>query len=303
MKSTRLTLVVIPALLLAAIVAPFVLFWGDLPNPMAVHWNLSGTPDGSMPPLALAALLAVLFAAIWWAIGVAVSREPGEGPSFIAGLFFFGALMAAVQWTAVLANRDIAEWRAADEFGWFQIALVVGAGLLAGAIGWFLAGGRVVAETHAQEEPITMDVDSDGMLWSGSARGWVTTVAAAAVIIAGVIQWNWITVGLVVVGVVVLVFAEVRLTIGPSKAVISLGWLGVPWRTIPINTITRADVEDVSPLSYGGWGYRGRPGVRAFVIRKGEGIRLTRTGKPDLVVTVDDAARGTALINSMRRVA
>ena len=51
MKSTRLTLVVIPALLLAAIVAPFVLFWGDLPNPMAVHWNLTGTPDGSMPPL------------------------------------------------------------------------------------------------------------------------------------------------------------------------------------------------------------------------------------------------------------
>ena len=61
-------------------------------------------------------------------------------------------------------------------------------------------------------------------------------------------------------------------------------------------------VEEISPLSYGGWGYRGRPGVRAFVIRKGDGVRLARTGKPDVVVTVDDAARGVALINSMQRV-
>ena len=94
-------------------------------------------------------------------------------------------------------------------------------------------------------------------------------------------------------------FAEVRLTIGPGGAVVALGPLGFPYRRITLGEVTRADVEDVSPLSYGGWGYRGRPGGRAFVIRGGEGVRMTRVGKPDLIVTVDDAATGAATLNSL----
>ena len=139
----------------------------------------------------------------------------------------------------------------------------------------------------------------EGIVWSGGARGWVTTVAGLGVVGAGLAQWSWITVALVAVGLIVLVFAEVRLTIGSRGAVVSMGWLGIPWRTIPIESIAGGDVEKVSPISYGGWGYRGRPGVRAIIVRGGEGIRLHRRDKPDLVVTVGDAATGAAVINSM----
>ncbi len=52
-------------------------------------------------------------------------------------------------------------------------------------------------------------------------------------------------------------------------------------------------------MSYGGWGYRIRPGMRAIVTRGGEGLRLVGEGKADLVVTVDDAQTGAGLINSM----
>ena len=52
-------------------------------------------------------------------------------------------------------------------------------------------------------------------------------------------------------------------------------------------------------MSYGGWGYRVRPGVRAIVIRGGEGLRIGRTNKADLVVTVDDAATGAGLVNAL----
>lgn len=66
-----------------------------------------------------------------------------------------------------------------------------------------------------------------------------------------------------------------------------------------MSAISQAEVETVAPMSYGGWGYRLRPGVRAIVTRGGAGLRLVRDGKADLVLTVDDAPTGAGLINSM----
>ena len=66
-----------------------------------------------------------------------------------------------------------------------------------------------------------------------------------------------------------------------------------------MDVIERAEVEQVNPMAYGGWGYRLRPGVRAIVTRGGESLRLVRAEKADLVLTVDDAATGAGVINSM----
>ena len=66
-----------------------------------------------------------------------------------------------------------------------------------------------------------------------------------------------------------------------------------------MEAMERAEVEQVNPMAYGGWGYRLRPGVRAVVTRGGEALRLVRTGKADLVLTVDDAATGAGVINSI----
>ncbi len=104
---------------------------------------------------------------------------------------------------------------------------------------------------------------------------------------------------MVALGALVLVFAEVRSTVAKRGVVVSLGWLGVPSWTVPMNTIERAEVEQVNPMAYGGWGYRLRPGVKAIVTRGGESLRLVRSDKADLVLTVDDAATGAGVINSM----
>jgi hypothetical protein len=104
---------------------------------------------------------------------------------------------------------------------------------------------------------------------------------------------------LLTIAVVGLLLAQVRLTAGPGGAVVALGPLGIPYVRIPLDEVASAAVEEVTPLAYGGWGYRVRPGVRAFVIRAGQGVRLRRTGKPDLVITVDDAERGAGVVNAL----
>jgi hypothetical protein len=169
--------------------------------------------------------------------------------------------------------------------------------------GWQLAGGKAIERTPAATSMPDLDIDEPGAaIWSGRGSGWVLQLVGAALIVIGLATWSWSTVVLILLGMVVLVFAEVRVTVGHKGAVVSLGWLGIPSWTVPMSSISRAEVETVNPMAYGGWGYRLRPGVRAFVTRSGESLRLVRDDKADLVLTVDDASTGAGLLNSMRGV-
>ena len=64
----RWTVLLGPALVLAGIVLPMALTWDELPNSMATHWDLGGTPNGHMPPMALLLVLGGIFVAMWLAV-------------------------------------------------------------------------------------------------------------------------------------------------------------------------------------------------------------------------------------------
>ncbi len=295
-----LNLWVVPALLLGAIVLPLLLYWGDLPNPMATHWDLGGDPNGTMPPLALLIVLGGIYLAMYFAVTRVVARTPDEGPSFIAGLFGVGALLAAVSWFSVLANRDETSWESASGFGLLQAFFVLGIALVAGVVGWLSAGGLSVERQPPSTAVPALEMAEPGAaIWSGRGNGRVLQLIGAAVIVLGIATWGWSTLVLLALGLLVLVFAEVRATVSQRGVVVSLGWLGVPSWTVPMSDITQAEVETVRPMAYGGWGYRLRPGVRAVITRGGGALRLVREGRADLVLTVDDAQTGAGLINSM----
>ena len=78
------------------------------------------------------------------------------------------------------------------------------------------------------------------------------------------------------------------------------GLVGVARYRIPLERIVGADVVDVVPLEYGGWGLRlSRRGEIAVVLRGGPGLRVERRGGRPLVVTVDDAATGAGLLRAL----
>ncbi len=296
----RLTLVVIPALVLALLGAIAAAFWSDLPDPMAIHWGINGEPNGSAPRLVAFGLLAVIHAAIAVAVYGAVRRSPREGPSFTAGLFAISALLLGIAFLMVGANQGKADWRDADEVGLLHILAVILAGLVLGAVGWVVAGGRAAAAQGDSAPRPHLDVAApSSAVWSGRGIGKVTTLIGVAVIVAGLVVWGWSGLGLVVVGLVALLFAVVRVTVSGSHMVVSLGWWGYPSWRVPLDSVAGAHVEKVNPMAYGGWGYRVRPGVRAVVVRAGDAVRVERSEGADLVYTVDDAERGAGLINSI----
>ena len=305
MKTSRawLNLLVVPVLLFALIVLPFGLYWGDLPNPMAVHWDLGGNPNGALPPLGLLVLLAAMFVAIHWSVSRALTLTPYEAPSFVAGLFGLGALLAGISWLSVLANRGQATWETAEGMGLVEIGGVLIVAALFGFVGWLLAGHRSVERTPATESVPALDIAEPGAaVWSSRGSGRVLQIGGLVLIGIGLATWGWTTLVMVILGLVVLVFAEVRVTVSQKGAVISLGWLGLISWTVPLSEISAAELETISPMSYGGWGYRLRPGVKAVITRRGEAVRLIRPDSDDLVVTVDDAKTGAGLINSILRV-
>lgn len=296
----RVTLMVIPFLLVVALGALFITSWSDLPEPMAIHWGISGEPDGSFPRLATAGLLIVLFVAVWFAVYRSVRRSPHEASSFVAGLFAIGGLLVGAAWLMIQANEGRADWRAAGEFGLLRAVGLVVFAVVAGAIGWFAAGGRSVPqEVDPGSLPRLELAEPENAIWSGRGIGKPTTAIGVAIILAGLITWGWAGIGLVAVGIVALAFAAVRVTVSRNHLVVSLGWWGYPSWRVPIESVVSADVEKVNPMAYGGWGYRIRPGVRAVVIRSGDGIRITRRKGPDLIYTVDDAERGAGLVNAI----
>lgn len=295
-----LTLGVVPTLLLGLIVLPFVLYWGELPNPMAIHWNFAGDPDGSMPPLVMLLTVAGIFAAVHLAVTRIVARAPYETPSSIAVLYAVAAVLGGVAWLPVLASRNQISWNDADSVGLIQITMLVVAAGAAGSAGWFLAGGRSAGTSGIATTSPLLDVAEPGhTIWSGRGTGKPFYAVGAAVMVAGLVTWGWSTLALIVVGLVILTFTEVRVTVSRRGVVVSLGWMGFPSWTVPLRAISEAHVETVSPMAYGGWGYRIRPGVRAVVIRGGEALRLVREDKADLVLTVDDAETGAGLVNAI----
>jgi hypothetical protein len=295
------TIVLIPGLLLAAIVIPMAVAWSEFPDSMATHWGFDGTPNGHMPPSVLILLMAGIVGAMWVAVWSAARRMPFEARSFIAGLIAVGGLLVVVTIVTVNANRGVAHWQDAGDFNGLHIVLAVIVAIALGAFGWWVAGppaatrnnDLVVAGPMADLDPSTNPV------WSGRGRGTVLIVIGLIMLSIAIALWSVVSLVLLAITLLVLVFSEVRATISSRGVVVSLGWLGIPSWLVPLQTISGAEIEDVSPLAYGGWGYRVRPGARGVIVRGGASLRLSRIDRPDLVLTVDDAERGAGVLNAL----
>ena len=291
-----MVVVVVPALVMFGVLLPLVAFWLRYPDPLAVHWGFSGPPNGEMPLLVYAALVAAGMILNWGAL-VAGAREAMPSAPLTAVTYFIMGLLAAVNAQIVIANLDAASWEAAADMSVPLFAVVLLAGAIAGAIGWFAAGG-----SHGVPVDVPLaEASAPTKNWSGSAsNGWVATGAVLPVLVVLFVDPIW-TILMVAIAILMVAFSSVRVEADEQGVTVDIGPFGWPRSQIPIEEITGAAAFDVKPMAYGGWGYRVRSGVRAFIIRSGPAIRIERSQGPDTLVTVDDAAVGAASIGALAR--
>lgn len=292
-SSTRAHLVrwVVPAVVLVALVLPPLAVAGRLPEPIAIHWDLSGTPNGQGPWWVVTALVGVLWCGGWWAL---LSGQLQRWT--VTHVYALGGALLVSHSTGLWANVDRSSWHAAQLDGSALLLAALG-GIAAGAAsGWALAGPD---EPPVAAAPASAGLASgDDGVWHGSAHNrWLPALASIAALVAVLTRS---AVPLFAVGVLVLVavfFCRVRVLAGPTGVTLRLGLLGWPRRHLPLDRIETARSVGVQPLAYGGWGWRRRPGRTAVVIRRGEALELPRTAGPTVVITVDDADTAAGLIN------
>ncbi len=270
---------------------PLVWFSSRYPDPIAVHWGVTGPPNGEMPFLAYVVLLAGGMLLTWAALAAGARRSMPSAP-LTAVTYFIMGLLAAVNAQIVVANLDAASWPAAAPMSVVYVIAVVAIGVAAAAAGWFLAGG---SSGVTVDEPLA-PVAPSAAPWSGSAfNGWVTLIGALPIL--GVLFFDpiWLIL-FVAIAIVGVAFSSVTVDVDESGVTVRIGPFGWPSHHIPVDEIAGASAVAVKPMSYGGWGYRVRSGVRAIIVRSGPAIRIERPDGPDLLVTVDDAPAGAAAI-------
>ncbi|GII76025.1 hypothetical protein Sru01_10070 [Sphaerisporangium rufum] len=286
-----------------------------LPEPLAVHWGPSGQADrtGSFGT-AMALDLAMLGLIVAFLLYAVLHRDAADHPdrrrpvaALLAGAV---TLVLAVRAATLAANLDRPDWRAA-ELPLMPVLFILLAVVAAGALGWAAAAhGPVPPPRETPAGPSmrlaagrrTVWVSSAVNPWAGAAA--LAGVAGAAVV--GLLAWLFPFAGLgtalpplVIIGLVGAIVHRVGVRVGDDRVVISFGPFRAPARTIPLDNLRGATVEDRQPYQTGGWGLRGLPGRSTIMIRGGETLVLRYASGGRLAITVDDARHGAALINAL----
>ncbi|MFI5672613.1 DUF1648 domain-containing protein [Streptomyces sp. NPDC051704] len=289
--------------ILALLVALPLAARSGLDDRLATHWGASGRPDGSLPLWG-----AVLLPASIWTVLVAAAVFWRAARRWRAAvLLSCGVLLAGEQLAIVRANLHHADWRDADSVTVGAVVTVVAAA--AAALAGALASRRPTAPASLPQGP-RMDIPAgERRVWlSRTTNPWLTLLAAVTGLVAlaallagigGLTKPMWLLiVPFAVVSTTVLACSSVRVRITERGLDVAFGPLGWPVRRWAAADIDRARAETRTPAQVGGWGYR-LSGLGTTVMLRSGACLVVRSKGKDFAVTVDDAERAAALLNSL----
>jgi hypothetical protein len=292
-----------------------------LPDPVAIHWGSDGQPDGFGPrwsfPL-LTLVIGVGVPALTVGAGLGASsvdpraRAAGSNMRFLGAVSlgtsaFFGTLSTGL----VLAQGGLEDAVAAPSV-WVPGVAGLVAAAIAGVVGWFAQPKPPLAGAPSEPaEPLPLAAD-ERAVWMRS--GTMSPVAAALLIAAAalLVAWGvwlvatqadasaWIVFGVgLAVSMVVATGVAYRVIVDDSGLRVR-GALGLPRFHVPLADVQAAETVVVNPpAEFGGWGWRWAPGRFGVVLRAGEALQVVKADGRRFVVTIDDAATGAALLQSL----
>ncbi|MFG2550084.1 DUF1648 domain-containing protein [Streptomyces sp. NPDC048581] len=288
---------------------------GRLPERLATHWSGAGGPDSSMPLWGAAVFPAAIWAVLAMGVAFGLRRTGPEFAGAIRGwtgvtLAAGGVFLVGGQASVVRANLDRSDWREAGPVtGWVVATVVVAA--TAGVVAWLATRHGPATQDQAADGP-SMDIpEGQRVVWlSRTSNPWLQMtsavtglVALAAVVaalggLAGPLPALILMAPFALTSVLVLGCASVQARVSEEGLKVSFGPLGWPARRWAVQDIESAHVEQRTPAQAGGWGYRLSGLGTTVMLRRGECLAIRAKGK-DFAVSVDDAERGAALLNSL----
>ncbi|MEZ5085375.1 MAG: DUF1648 domain-containing protein [Tessaracoccus sp.] len=288
----------------------------DLPARIAVHWGAEGTPDrfaGITEVIVTNSGILLAVPLFLLGLGVAVRKERSMA-AISSGMATFLVFVVA---GSVLAQRGATD---AAEAGVTQmIWLGMAAGLAVGGLVWWVFRRKpeqyAVAFGPLTDGALTLRVSpTTRVAWTGHTRvtWWTWAIVALALIpmlVSGVVfalKGNWSDAALMLVlgfAVSVLVLSSVYTRVIIDARGVRVRGAGiVSWVNLPLSHLQGAMVTSVDPMdNFGGYGKRVSfdAKLEGMVTSKGEAILLHRADERPMVVTIDDAHRAAATLNTL----
>ena len=301
---------VIPAAVAALGLGPYLAYRSDLPDRVATHFGLSGSPDGSMTLEEFLFFSGTLMASgVGGCVAIALIRRrlpPMVAPGVSAVGAFIAAMGAGILATTAIDQRGMDRWQDATLAPW-SLLVVIGGGVVMGALAAWVAASlphRDSVGPAAAPAPMRLAA-GERVFWSStlSAR-WPLLLGLAVLLLAvglAPVTGLLITVILVVSAAAVVTFSRIRVSADRSGLQLRYGFLGWPRTTVSIDRIAVARAVDIRPTEWGGWGYRGSLALMrraAVVLRAGPGLRLDLHDGKVFAVTVDDPDQPARLLNA-----
>ncbi|AXE39780.1 hypothetical protein [Acidipropionibacterium virtanenii] len=301
------------AIALALLIASTVIAWSwreELPDPVASHWNGGSVPDavsGLAGFLATMGITGIGCLVLFDAIALFMGRTAGTLRMAAAGNVWMAGLLATLTAGSLAPQRGLADAHQVALPGWL-LPLALLAPLVPAVIAAILvpADRRRPATTAVPAGAPRIPLgEAARAVWLRRVSGGPgAAIAVGSILLIVVLSIVLNTPGvLALVAVLVLVLGamlafQVRVDATGLTARSLLGW---PRTRIRADEVERASVIDVSPFrDFGGWGWRvGHGGRTGIVLRAGEALLVEQSGGRSLVITVDDAEQGAALLNTM----
>ncbi|WP_244189423.1 DUF1648 domain-containing protein [Streptomyces incarnatus] len=285
-----------------------------LPDRLATHWSGGAAPDSSMPLWEASLFPAGLWLLIALVLSVRWRRSwPVARPWRAIALAPTAAVLVGAQACVVRANLDRTDWREARDPA-LAVVLVLALAALAGVVAWWLTT-RTASTTPPAPTPALDLPEGERLVWfSRAANPWLqllaaltglTAVGALVALIAGLSGPAVLLPVCVICAIASLagaLFSSVQAKVSESGLKVSFGPLGWPARHWPPAAIESARAERRQPSQVGGWGYRLSGLGTTVMLRAGDCLVVRPRGRrTDFAVSVDDAERGAALLNALRR--
>jgi hypothetical protein len=299
-----------PALGFAVLVYAVVLWRLDIPDPVATHFDLVGSPDDTLPrDIFLGLLLAVAAgsALIGGTASLLVSARVRLS-GFAAATTFASWLVAGIGLWTLLSQQGLNSWTQSrgPSVGVLFAMVVIPAAAAAAASA--LALQLPIPPLTWASAPLLEAAEVDDVSWSQRVVApWMVLPVMFGLGLAvmgrfsgfGLLIW----IGLLVAFVGVQM-RSLKVTADRKGLLLSWGPLGLPRQRLPLEHITQASAIDVRPRDWGGWGYRGNLrgfGAAGAILRAGPGLRLDLEEGHVFVVTVDDPEIGSGVLNKFIR--
>ncbi len=290
-----------------------------LPDPMAIHWGISGEPDGygTMWTPFIGTLLCALVLPCLMALQALKGVRRGDiGPTYrfaaAASSGLSGFFTVLFSWTTGM-QVNISSWEDSPSVMPALVVALVFAGVV-GVAGWFAQPDvREYAARYRKVEPIILRRD-ERVSWIASTTMSRISMTLILVALAGLIigavtarmigtnSTAWLLTGTaILVAIIIGTMTAFHVHVDKTGLLVH-SVVGLPKFRVPLVEIADVAVTDINPLGeFGGVGIRQVPGKFGVILRSGEALVVTRTNGRQFVVTVDGAESAAELLEALVR--